>query len=296
MDVREKLWQVSMTVPCLEEGVYQNMLECLTESVTWNYGDEKVKFFAFWVNRLDIADPGHFLTEKVKVYLTSCKKPLPEDFKIEPVREKDWLSESLLSFKPQEIDCFFVYGSHYTGELPQTLIPIHLNAALAFGSGEHETTKGCLKALSFLFHQDIRPQTILDMGCGSGILSIGAAKLFQKKVIASDLDPFSVTVSQENALKNGVADRIEARLGDGYAVISPHEKFDLILSNILAKPLCTMAPDLEKAVAPKGYAVLAGFLTSQEKKVEEAHKKQGFSVKKRYQLNDWVTLLLQKDE
>lgn len=215
--------------------------------------------------------------------------------KVEKFEQKDWLAEVARGFPPLSIGRFYLHGSHVTNVPPPGSIPIRVDAGAAFGSGEHGTTRACLEALDWLARSRSF-RNILDMGCGSGVLAIAAAKLWNTEALAADIDAVAVRVAQENARVNRVQARVTAVVSDGYA----HERirraapFDLILSNILARPLIAFAPDLARHLAKGGVAVLSGLLGSQEAQVLKAHQMQGLALKKRFVHGDWHTLLLER--
>jgi ribosomal protein L11 methyltransferase len=210
--------------------------------------------------------------------------------------EKDWLRHVHENFPPIKTDQFFIYGSHYTGEKPQGLIPLQIDAATAFGSGEHETTRGCLQALEYL-QKDHTFKNGLDMGCGSGILAIAMIKFWPEiQVTAIDIDPESVIVTNRHAAMNEVGDRIKAEAGDGYNVplVSRRAPYDIITANILANPLIEMSPSLAKSLQPGGYAVLSGLLARQQADVVTAHEKLGLKLVRAEEIGEWRALLMQK--
>lgn len=210
----------------------------------------------------------------------------------ERFEQKDWLAEVARGFPPMTIGRFYLHGSHVT-HIPPGKIPIHVDAGAAFGSGEHGTTRGCLEALDWLSRRrDF--DNILDMGCGSGVLAIAAAKLWNSDVLAADVDSVAVRVAEENARINRVQTSVTAVVSDGYASDRARRgaPFDLILSNILARPLIAFAPDLAKHLAVGGIAVLSGLLSSQENEVMAAHRMQGLRLVRRVTHEDWQTLVL----
>ncbi len=221
--------------------------------------------------------------------------PMPA-YTLEPLEQRDWLRENLISFPPLPIGRFFVHGCHVDAPNRSGRVAILVDAATAFGSGEHPTTMGCLLALNALKRFDTRPARVLDMGCGSGILSIGAAKIWPIAVDAVDIDPESVRVTRFNALRNQTGARLRAAAGDGYrnALVRQNAPYDLILSNILAKPLMKMAPSLNRTLAPGGVAVLSGLLNKQEAMVLAAHRAQGLVKVATFRHRGWSTLVLRK--
>jgi ribosomal protein L11 methyltransferase len=221
-----------------------------------------------------------------------------EKIEVEKLPETDWLQHVHENFPPVIIGKFFIYGSHYTGTAPQGLIPLQIDAATAFGSGEHETTRGCIESMEFLASQGKSFKNILDMGCGSGILAIAARKLWpDTSLTAVDIDPESVIVTERHAKMNNVAG-MQVEAGDGYKspVAGKNAPYDMIVSNILAGPLVEMAPELDAVLSPGGYCILSGLLARQEKEVIQAHEAEGLKLTESRALGDWRALTLQKDK
>ena len=215
---------------------------------------------------------------------------------IEEVPDQDWVAATVKAFPPLPIGPFWIHGSHI-GPPDLERIPIEIDAGIAFGSGEHATTEGCLLALAALRDKGFHPAGALDMGCGSGILAIAAAKLYDCEVLAVDIDPASADFAREAAETNGAHQRVTALAGDGYATPQVGERapYDLILANILANPLIAMAPDLAAALKPGGVAILSGLLADQAEAVTAAHVVAGLRLLERNDLRTWSTLVLTKD-
>lgn len=222
------------------------------------------------------------------------------DFVIEDIPETNWLEASYLQFPPFEIKDFFIFGSHYDGKTPKGKIPLQIDAATAFGSGEHGTTRGCLEALLHLYAEGLKPKSILDMGAGSGILGIAAYKLWKKPVLAVDIDKEATRVACHHRKINDVpsGDKgMTCATGDGYAarrVKANAKGFDLIIANILAGPLVIMAEDLSKNLSKNGITILSGLLVEQEKEVLKAHQQFGLKIDRRITHGEWRTLILSK--
>lgn len=209
---------------------------------------------------------------------------------LQPIAHKNWLRESLQSFPPVDIGPYYIYGSHITDPLPDDKITLEIDAATAFGSGEHQTTQGCLMGLMELKKPVGR---VLDMGCGSGILAMAYAKTFHQPVDAVDIDPESVAVTAKNADLNGLKNLIHVWQSAGYQ--SVFDTYDLVFANILARPLMDMAADLYAHLNVGGMAILSGFLYRQERWVLRAHERVGFKFVKRFRVNGWSTLIVQKE-
>ncbi|MEM7042961.1 MAG: 50S ribosomal protein L11 methyltransferase [Pseudomonadota bacterium] len=214
---------------------------------------------------------------------------------IDPVPKADWVKEVQISMPPRQIGRFWIHGSHVDTPPPEGTTPIRLDAGLAFGSGEHATTQGCLTALDRIARRR-RFRHVLDMGCGAGMLAIAAATCWPARVLAVDNDPVAIEVTGENARQNGVAGQVRALVSEGYAdpQIRLSGPYDLILANILANPLCDMAKDLSRNLAAGGIAVLSGLLDRQASDVISAHRTQGLSLRQRIEIGPWTTLMMSR--
>jgi ribosomal protein L11 methyltransferase len=214
------------------------------------------------------------------------------DVTVEPLPDQDWIRLSQLGLPPVRAGRFFVYGAHDQGKVPDGVIPIRIEAGLAFGTGHHETTALCLSALSELAHRGFR--NVLDLGSGTGLLAIGAAKLWKKSLLASDIDPVAVEVTAENARANGVGPWVRAVVADGlvHPVLAASAPYDLIIANILAGPLTRLAPQIVKALRPGGTLVLSGLLHNQEATVLSFYHRLRFLGRRRE--GPWSALVLEK--
>jgi ribosomal protein L11 methyltransferase len=211
---------------------------------------------------------------------------------VEPLPDQDWIRLSQLGLPPVRAGRFFVYGAHDQGKVPDGVIPIRIEAGLAFGTGHHETTALCLSVLSALAHRPFR--NVLDLGSGTGLLAIGAAKLWKKPLLASDIDPVAVDVTEENARVNGVGPLVRAVTADGlvHPVLSAHAPYDLVIANILAGPLARLAPQIVGALKPGGTLVLSGLLHNQEAMVLSFYHRLRFLGRRRE--GPWSALVLEK--
>ncbi len=213
-----------------------------------------------------------------------------------PLPDQDWIRQSQEGLPPVRAGRFFIYGAHDAGRVPAGAIPIRIEAGLAFGTGHHETTALCLEALSNLARQRRWPRAprTLDLGCGTGLLAIGAAKLWHKRVLATDIDPVAVEVTRENARANDVAPFVAAYLADGLDHPTVRaQRFDLILANILAGPLTHLAPSISRALARGGVLVLSGLLRNQENLVLSFYRTQGLIFRRALRQGPWSALVLE---
>ena len=218
---------------------------------------------------------------------------LPE-LKRTPVEAEGWLARTVQAFPEQEIGAgVLIRPTHMPNPVTYGRLVLRLDAGLAFGSGEHGSTRGCLIGFEGMQHR--RPRRILDIGTGSGILAMAAAKRLKRRVLATDIEPWSVRIAADNAVINGLRNLLDARLADGWrhrAVRSG--RYDLVFANILARPLCAMAKDLADHLAPGGTAILAGLLGVQVRMVLAAHRRAGLVLERRIDQGAWSALVLRR--
>ncbi|HEX9466026.1 MAG TPA: 50S ribosomal protein L11 methyltransferase [Alphaproteobacteria bacterium] len=216
--------------------------------------------------------------------------PAPEA-KIERLPDVDWLATNRRSFPPLRAGRYFVHGSHHEGAVPPGMIGLELDAGIAFGSGEHATTRGCLLALDRLARRRGRPRRILDHGCGSGILAIAAAKTWPTQVAAADIDRDAVRMTAENSRRNGVdGRRLRVAWSDGLSRPIRRRRYDVVCANILARPLRRLSRPLSRAVAPGGTLVLSGLLANQGADIVAAYRFQRLALRRRVIIDGWLTL------
>ena len=214
---------------------------------------------------------------------------------VERLPDIDWLEHSLRSFPPIDAGRFHLRGSHIKAPRPAGRITLVVDAGAAFGSGEHASTKGCLLALDALLkHRHFT--NALDMGCGSGVLALAAARALPLRVLATDIDANAADIAGANARRNGAALRVRTAASDGYKSrrVAQRAPYDLIMANILARPLARMAAPLSRHLAPRGIAILSGLLRRQERSVLAAHRAHGLALLARVRLGDWTTLVVGK--
>jgi ribosomal protein L11 methyltransferase len=212
---------------------------------------------------------------------------------VEPLPDQDWIRLSQEGLPPVRAGRFFVYGAHDAGQVPHGVVPIKIEAGLAFGTGHHETTALCLQVLSELARERAF-RNVLDLGTGTGLLAIGAAKLWKRRVLASDIDPVAVDVTRENAQANGVGPLVTAVVADGLTspILSRGAPYDLLIANILAGPLTQLAPGIIRSLAPGAVLVLSGLLNNQEKLVTSFYRSLRFISARR--MGPWSALVLEK--
>lgn len=217
-----------------------------------------------------------------------------ERFTSAPLPDKDWIAENRASFNPIEVGRFLIHPSSYSPPKKKEQICFEVNASFAFGTGSHATTQGCLELLETLSSRPFNK--ILDLGCGTGILAMAAARLFPKASIdAADNDPEAVVMTEQNLLQNQLENHIQFHLSEGFAAEPlAKEPYDLILANILAQPLIELSHDMALQTSPRAFLILSGLLQTQEKDVVDAYKKEGFVLNKTCHRQEWSALLLQK--
>ena len=215
------------------------------------------------------------------------------NFQSSVLKDENWVDLYTRELKPVICECFYFYNeSVQQNTADGNLIPIKLNSALAFGSGHHQTTQCCIRNILHLHKFGVSPATILDMGCGTGILGICTMKIWtESELLGIDIDPEAVRISKENYLANDVP--ADAIVGSCLSDIS---RFDLILCNILKQPLVELCGSFLKALAPGGLIITSGFISSQECEVVECYESVGFSVENRIQADEWLSITFRKND
>ena len=243
--------------------------------------------------------PGAALLALLRSLVPSAKGKKPV---IEQLPDEDWVTLSQQGLEPVRAGRFFVHTSSYADRVPPGTTPFLIDASQAFGTGGHDTTAGCLAMLDQLARQGASPRNVADIGTGTGLLAFAAMALWPRaKIIASDIDPASIFVTRDNARINGVPlGRGGGRLalavapGTDHPAIRHRAPYDLVVANILAGPLITLAPDIAAATAPGGHAILAGLIARQMEPVLAAYRAQGFRLAARGGSAEWPCLLLVK--
>lgn len=221
-----------------------------------------------------------------------------QDFAVSELPEVDWVAKVKRELAPVEAGRFFVYGSHDAEAVPEGRIALLIEAAMAFGTGHHGTTLGCLRALDRLATEGVEARNAADIGCGTAVLAMAAARLWGHPVLASDIDAVAVEVAEANVAANDLSGQVRCveAAGFDHPVLAGAAPFDLIFANILKGPLVALAPDMGANLVPGGYAILSGILNPQAAEVVAAYAGNGLIVHGREEIGDWTTLCLCKQE
>jgi ribosomal protein L11 methyltransferase len=218
------------------------------------------------------------------------------DFVISEVPETDWVAHVKRELSPVRAGRFFVYGSHDADKLPKGATGLLIEAAMAFGTGHHGTTLGCLRALDGLIQDGFVARNVADIGCGTAVLAMAAARSFDAPVLASDIDEVAVQVARANVAANGLAGRIQCveAAGFDHPVLAKSAPYDLVFANILKGPLIDLAPAMAAATAPDGVLILSGILCEQADEIVSVYAEHGYKLADRGDIVDWSTLTLVK--
>ena len=211
----------------------------------------------------------------------------------EVLADADWLAMALSGLPPVKAGRFFIYGLHDRGKTPAATVNLRIEAGAAFGTGHHGTTVGCLLAYDRLIKARRFPK-VLDVGAGTGVLAIAAARTGSDLAVGTDIDRVSVRISRENAAVNHTRARFVHASGLGHQLVARHAPYDLVFANILARPLISLAQDIKGALKPGGIAILSGLLRAQERAVKAAYLSRGFRVKFAIRRDAWVALVLER--
>ena len=219
---------------------------------------------------------------------------LAKSLTVEQVAPRNWIKESLIGLRPVTAGRFVVHGAHDRDRVPSHCVSLEIEAATAFGTGHHGTTRGCLLALDALARRPRRPRHILDLGTGTGILAIAAAKIFRMPVIAVDIDARSVAVARENARLNGVGSLVTVVHAAGLHApeVVARAPFDLVMANILLRPLQRLAAPVARQLMPNARMVMSGILVAQANAALGAYRSQGLVLERSFVLDGWTTPIM----
>lgn len=217
-------------------------------------------------------------------------------FAVSELPETDWVAHVKRELQPVEAGRFFVYGSHDADRVPEGSVPLLIEAAMAFGTGHHGTTLGCLLALDHLVSDGFKGEKVADIGCGTAVLAMAAARVWEGDFIASDIDEVAVDVAIANLKANDMAGAVTCveAAGFDHPDLAARAPFDLIFANILKGPLVALSPDVSAHLRDGGYAILSGILNEQADEVIEVYSQNGINLVKRDVIGEWTTLLLRK--
>ena len=217
-------------------------------------------------------------------------------FTVSELPETDWVAHVRRELAPVQAGRFFVYGSHDADKVPADAQPLLIEAAMAFGTGHHGTTLGCLRALDRLAGDGFVGRRVVDVGCGTAVLAMAAARIWPDVVLASDIDAVAVEVAEANVAANGLTGQVRCveAAGFDHPALSAGAPFDLVFANILKGPLVALAPDMAAALQPGGYAILSGILNEQADDVIAVYAQAGINLVHRESIVDWTTLTLQR--
>lgn len=290
------LWRIDFHIPKDHRDAFEDVLEPYCLALT-SFENEKTG--AWDIESLTAAEPDSAgITAKIETLSKTLGISAPKVY-FDLMPPKNWLADNFMDFPPLQVGRYYIHGTHVEPKALGGLIELVLDSGSAFGSGEHATTEGCLRVMESLacryqFHN------ILDMGCGSGILAMAAAKTWARPIIASDIDDESTRVTNANAEQNGLKHLIKATTGDGYAshLVRNNGPYDLIVCNILANPLVEMAGDLDRHLSKDrsrpAFAILSGLLERDANRVIAAHRARGLKLYRKLVINGWVILVMKR--
>lgn len=284
---------VSLVVSADLAGAITDMLDEATDAAavaSTDQGDGLWHIDAHYLNRPDLDRIERVLGERLRDL--GAAPALPE-LRLQELPDKDWVAASQRALHPVHVGRFFVHGSHDRDRALGHACSIEIDAGQAFGTAHHATTEGCLHALDLLFKRQ-RFVRMLDLGTGSGILAIAAAKAARRPVLASDVDALAATTARANAARNGVGPwvRVVQARGLAHPRLRRPAAFDLIVANILARPLHALVPELARACTPHGALVLSGITRAQSAPLAARYVAAGFALERRIVTGDWATLVM----
>ena len=220
-----------------------------------------------------------------------------KSFVVSELPDEDWVAKVRRELTPVEAGRFFVYGSHDADKVPDNVVPLLIEASMAFGTGHHGTTQGCLLALDHLLTTGSLDGPVLDLGCGTAVLTMAAAHVIEADILASDIDAVAVDVARANLAANGMGGKVDCLEAEGldHPKIKAKAPFGLIFANILKAPLIALAPGITQNLKPHGFVVLSGILNEQADDVVRVYCQEGNTLTLRQEIGEWTTTILQKN-
>ncbi len=217
-------------------------------------------------------------------------------FVVSKLDDRDWVAQVRRELTPVEAGRFVVYGGHDAENIPKQKIGLLIEAAMAFGTGHHGTTQGCLQSLDHLVKAGFVPRHVADIGAGTGVLAMAAARVFPAEVIASDIDPVATATARANMVANRLGGRIRTvtSVGFRHEALRRAAPYDLVFANILAKPLKALSRDMGRFTTPGAFIILSGLLNTQADGVLATYKGHGFVLERRIVIGEWTTLTLRR--
>jgi ribosomal protein L11 methyltransferase len=283
-------WKIELFVPSVAHDAFSDTLEVFTDVISLFpiEGTTETLITGYGAAAPDEAGLAAALAETAKRMGTAA--PVANVVWLPDV---DWVAENQASFAPVRAGRFYVHDSDHMDPPPAGAVPIRVDAATAFGTGHHGTTRGCLEALDRVINAGLASAPVLDLGCGTGILGIAAAKAMRVRVVGSDIDPTAVAKARENVRVNGVAAYMRTYESKGLDAVAVrrHGPFGLILANILARPLERLAPLIVAHRVPGAPVILSGLLREQEPQVIAAYRRAGLFLRARIHHDEWSTLI-----
>jgi ribosomal protein L11 methyltransferase len=276
------------------EATARRVVDLLTES--FFEGQAAIAAFArpdgLWDITVHFADPPDQASIRELVGIAAGDE-VADDIAFDTVEARDWVKATLEELVPVDAGRFIVHGQHDRARIAPNKLGVEVEAALAFGTGHHGTTRGCLLLLDHVLKAH-KPTRVLDVGTGTGVLAIAAAKALRRAVLASDIDPLSVRIARENAGLNGVGDLVRTIRATGFAApeFASCGPFDLVLANILANPLRQMATPMAGHLAASALVILSGLLPHQASSVIAAYRARGLVLVRQIRIEGWSSLLL----
>lgn len=286
------LWQATICVPKASFILFESCFDDALSTSSEPEGADRIRLKAIYP-----AEPDAAAIETVlSIAAAAADAPVPA-LSIARLEERDWVAEGLKQLDAVRVGRVMVRGSHIPPSQRAGMIDLEVEASTAFGTGHHATTAGCLAAIQTVMQRK-RCSRILDMGCGTGVLAMAIARLGPAPVLAADIDPIAVAVTERNARANRLGHRVRAVVAGNYVVpdLRAAAPFDLVVANILAQPLIDLAPALAGILSPGGRAILSGLLVSQQNRVLAAHRGCGLRLSARDRRDEWITLTLAKPQ